>query len=57
MAKRKRKQKGSLTGILLTLLITALAALGVFLGPELFDKDPAAPVSGGEVQFHFIDVG
>jgi competence protein ComEC len=57
MAKRRKKQKQTLTGIALTLLVTILAALGVMFGPDLLGNEPSAPVGGGEVQFHFIDVG
>lgn len=55
--RKKKKTKGTAAGVLLTLLVTVLAALGVFYGPALMKSDPAAPVSGDEVQFHFIDVG
>ena len=53
--KRRRKKKG--IGLVVTLLIALLTALGVFFGPKLLKDEPAAPVSGDEVQFHFIDVG
>lgn len=59
MAKRKKKNAGKGIATAVIVLIAAIAAL-------LFGKDaifggltdsPSAPVSGGEVQFHFIDVG
>ena len=57
MAKKRKNQNKTALGVFLTLLITALAVLGVIFGPGLLEQDPAAPVSGDEVQFHFIDVG
>ncbi|MBO5512867.1 MAG: MBL fold metallo-hydrolase [Clostridia bacterium] len=57
MAKPRRKQPKTLVGVMLTLLITALAALGVIFVPDMLGNHTSAPVSGGEVQFHFIDVG
>ena len=57
MAKKKRKnQNKTALGVVLTLLVTVLAVLGVVFGPNLLQDSPT-PVSGDEVQFHFIDVG
>ena len=56
MAKRRKSKKKGI-GLIVTLLIALLTALGVFFGPKLLKDEPAAPVSGDEVQFHFIDVG
>jgi len=60
MAKRKKKKFGKGLGIVLFLLaIIAALFLGkdAILGALTETTTPATPVSGGEVQFHFIDVG
>lgn len=60
MAKRKKKKFGKGLGIVLFLL-AIIAALffgkDAILGALTETTTPATPVSGGEVQFHFIDVG
>jgi len=54
-SKRKyRKIKKTVTAI----IVIAVAILGIWFGKDAFVKAPTVePVSGGEVQFHFIDVG
>ncbi|MBR6781853.1 MAG: MBL fold metallo-hydrolase [Clostridia bacterium] len=58
MAKRRKNKTGKGIGIVIGLL-ALIAAL--YFGKDAiigaFTDKPAAPVSGGEVQFHFIDVG
>ena len=58
MAKRRKKKAGKGIGILFVLL-AVIAAL--FFGKDAIlggvTENPSVPVSGGEVQFHFIDVG
>ena len=58
MAKRRKKKTGKGIGIVIGIL-ALIAAL--YFGKDAiigaFTDNPAAPVSGGEVQFHFIDVG
>ncbi len=55
MARRKKK---SMRGCVWFLVII-VAAIGVYFGKDAlpFGNDKADPVSGDEVQFHFIDVG
>ena len=54
MATRRKKKAGGL----IWLLIIIAAVLGLLFGKDAFtDPQSSAPVSGGEVQFHFIDVG
>lgn len=55
ISKRKyRKIKKTVTAI----IVIAVAILGIWFGKDAFVKAPTVePVSGGEVQFHFIDVG
>ena len=59
MAKRKKKKQGK--GIVPALLVLAAVIAALFVGKDALlgglTNNPAAPVSGGEVQFHFIDVG
>ena len=59
MAKRKKKKQGK--GIVPALLVLAAVIAALFFGKDALlgglTNNPAAPVSGGEVQFHFIDVG
>ncbi len=59
MAKKKnnkrkyRKIKKTVTAI----IVIAVAILGIWFGKDAFVQAPTVePVSGGEVQFHFIDV-
>lgn len=59
MAKRRKKSKAKGVAAAVVVLIAVIA--GLFFGKDailggLTDK-PSDPVSGGEVQFHFIDVG
>ena len=56
MAKRRKSKKKGI-GLIVTLLVALLTVLGAVFGPKLLKDEPAAPVSGDEVQFHFIDVG
>ena len=59
MAKRRKKKQGK--GIVPALLVLAAVIAALFFGKDALlgglTNNPAAPVSGGEVQFHFIDVG
>lgn len=59
MAKRKKKSQAK--GIATAVIVLIAVIVGLFFGKDaiiggLTDK-PSDPVSGGEVQFHFIDVG
>ena len=59
MAKRKKKSQAK--GIVTAVIVLIAVIVGLFFGKDailggLTDK-PSDPVSGGEVQFHFIDVG
>ena len=59
MARRRKKSKAKGIATAVVVLIAVIA--GLFFGKDailggLTDK-PSDPVSGGEVQFHFIDVG
>ena len=59
MARRRKKSKAKGVAAAVVVLIAVIA--GLFFGKDailggLTDK-PSDPVSGGEVQFHFIDVG
>ena len=59
MAKRRKKSKAKGIATAVVVLIAVIA--GLFFGKDAIfgglSNDPSAPVSGGEVQFHFIDVG
>ena len=59
MAKRRKKRKAKGIAAAVVVLIAVIA--GLFFGKDAIfgglSDDPSAPVSGGEVQFHFIDVG
>ena len=59
MAKRRKKTHGKGIAAAVVVLIAVIA--GLFFGKDAIfgglSDDPSAPVSGGEVQFHFIDVG
>ena len=59
MAKRKKKKQGK--GIVPAILVLVAVIAALFFGKDALlgglTNNPAAPVSGGEVQFHFIDVG
>lgn len=57
----KRKKKSPAQGIVTAVIVLIAVIAGLFFGKDailggLTDK-PSDPVSGGEVQFHFIDVG
>ena len=59
MARRRKKSKAK--GIATAVVVLIAVIVGLFFGKDailggLTDK-PSDPVSGGEVQFHFIDVG
>ncbi len=55
--RKKKKQSKKALGIVTALLVTVLTVLGVIFGPDLLKGNSPDPVSGDEVQFHFIDVG
>ena len=56
MAKRRKKSKAKGIATAVVVLIAVIA--GLFFGKDaIFGGNTSAPVSGGEVQFHFIDVG
>ena len=59
MAKRKKKRSGK--GIATAVIVLIAVIAGLFFGKDAIlgglTDTPSAPVSGGEVQFHFIDVG
>ena len=59
MAKRRRKKskKRALKTFIWTIILCIITLIGYLYGPTLLGKDTPAPVSGDEVQFHFIDVG
>ncbi len=53
-----KKRRKVLPGFMWAVLITLVAAGGLYFGKDaILGNDPTATVSGGEVQFHFIDVG
>ncbi len=56
MAKRRRKNK-ALKGLVWAVIVTVAAIAGLIFGKDALTEAPSVPVSGGEVQFHFIDVG
>ena len=56
MAKRRRKNK-ALKGLVWAVIVTVAAIAGLIFGKDALTEEPSVPVSGGEVQFHFIDVG
>ena len=56
MAKRRRKKK-AIKGLVWAVIITVAAVAGLIFGKDALTESPSVPVSGGEVQFHFIDVG
>ena len=58
--KKKKKQKNQgkkAVGVVMTLLVVVAGILGVLFGTDILKGDSPEPVSGDEVQFHFIDVG
>ena len=59
MAKRRKKSKAK--GITAAVVVLIAVIAGLFFGKDAIfgglTDNPSAPVSGGEVQFHFIDVG
>ena len=56
MAKRRRKKK-AIKGLVWAVIISVAAIAGLIFGKDALTESPSIPVSGGEVQFHFIDVG
>ena len=56
--KYKRKYR-KIKGFVVTLVVIIAAILGLFFGKDALEKQKPVvePVSGNEVQFHFIDVG
>lgn len=56
MAKRRKKSHGK--GIAAAVVVLIAVIVGLFFGKgAIFGGNTSDPVSGGEVQFHFIDVG
>ena len=59
MAKRRKKSHGKGLAAAVVVLIAVIA--GLFLGKDAIfgglTNSPSGPADGGEVQFHFIDVG
>ena len=54
----KRRHKRRVKKLLVTVVVLALVGLSAFLVKDyVTEKNTAQPVSGDEVQFHFIDVG
>ena len=56
------KNKKKLIAVIVSAAVVLIAVIaGLFFGKDAIfgglSDDPSAPVSGGEVQFHFIDVG
>ncbi len=51
-----RRQKRRLRKLIWSLVVILLLGVAAFFAKDLI-KNPAEPVSGDEVQFHFIDVG
>ena len=59
-SKKRRKKKSHAKGVVTVIMVLIAVIVGLFFGKDaLFGgKGPTVePVSGGEVQFHFIDVG
>ena len=58
---KNKKKKKSGKGIGTFIVLVAIVIIGLFFGKDTIlnglTNTPADPVSGGEVQFHFIDVG
>lgn len=52
-----RRKKRIYKRIAITILALILTIIGVFLGKVVYQEAKVDPVSGDEVQFHFIDVG
>ena len=56
MARRRKKSKAK--GIVTAVVVLIAVIAGLFFGKDaIFGGNTSDPVSGGEVQFHFIDVG
>ncbi len=57
----KYRKKSHAKGIVTTVILLAAVIAGLIFGKDAIfgglSGHPSAPVSGGEVQFHFIDVG
>ena len=59
-SKKRRKKKSHAKGVVTVIMVLIAVIVGLFFGKDaLFGgQGPTVePVSGGEVQFHFIDVG
>ena len=58
LRKYKRKYR-RIKNFIITILVIVLAILGFFFGKDALSRPgpTVEPVSGNEVQFHFIDVG
>ncbi len=52
-----RRQKRKVNKLIWTLILLLIAGIGVFFGKDYIFGTSIPSVSGGEVQFHFIDVG
>ena len=58
MAKKRKRRNRKAKKVITAMIVIAVAILGVWFGKDALVQAPATePVSGGEVQFHFIDVG
>ena len=57
--KKYKRKYNKVKGVVITLLVIAVAIVGLIFGKDALTgtKPPVEPVSGDEVQFHFIDVG
>ena len=59
-SKKRRKKKNKAKGVVTVIVLLAAIIAGLFYGKDAIfgGQGPTVePVSGGEVQFHFIDVG
>lgn len=56
--RRSRRKKRIIKRLIWTLIVLIVAIVGFFVGKYAIDEaNKADPVSGGEIEFHFIDVG
>lgn len=53
----KRRKKKSFKGLLYAAIVLVVAVIVGFFGKDAWNQRGDTPVSGDEVQFHFIDVG